>query len=413
MYSELHRVLGMSAGPITDEMIDALIAQQTAETRGLDFKQSAPREAEIKNSDLIKDIAAMANSGGGVIIFGITDDGGKAGGRIDLSNKFDESYQRTVKRLAMTSIEPPVFGLELYVVEGNDSTVGVLVIPTSPRVPHMITGKEKFKNYLAVPVRNGPDTQYLPEAEISRMYRDRFELDRSAREQITELFERARDLTDTESIWFVGAARPKHQAATATASIVEVTSSARDASDLRQEFGYGRAVTPLSVSHSRAKRGFRSWRFSELQKRENSPRTYLSFHDDGSIQVLGTLSALYPNAKENMADASQLECYIADTVLAARAQAGRSGVSEYDILIGLTTGLGQEIELNYVGADPRTFPEDAVPIKTFIPVNQTVEVLVDDLDLKNVIYEIILDCINQSGLSRTRIFRPDSATSAE
>lgn len=410
MYTELHRALGVQAGAITDEMIDELIAQKTVESRGLDFKQSPPPEKELKNSDMLKDVAAMANTGGGVIVFGITDDGGKAGNRIDLSEKFGESFQRTFKRLAITSIDPPVFGLELFEVGEQGALVGVVVIPDSSRAPHMIAGKDKFKDYFAVPVRNGPDTQFLSEVEISRMYRERFELDRNAREQIQTLYNRSLELTDDEEVWLVGAARPKHQTFTVSPSSEEIFTLASAANGLRGRFGYGGVITPLSGIHSRAKRGFRSWRFSGLGKERKDAQTYLSFHDDGSVQVLGTLTNSRPGVQENIADASQLECYIADTMLAARAQAERTGVGDYDILIGLTVGTGREINLDYEGVDVWRFPEEAVSIKSFIPVSQSVDLLIDDDELRKVICMVIVDCINQAGLSRPRVIRQESNT---
>jgi hypothetical protein len=65
--------LGRDPGPLTDEMIDEAVAQGIAETDDLDWKTRLPPTRGLNESDFPKDIAAMANSGGGVIVYGITE----------------------------------------------------------------------------------------------------------------------------------------------------------------------------------------------------------------------------------------------------------------------------------------------------------------------------------------------------
>lgn len=75
MYSALHRSFGEKLGPITSEMIDRAIVQQVEESRGLDYKAVPDEAKNIKGGDVAKDVAAMANTGGGVILYGVSEDG--------------------------------------------------------------------------------------------------------------------------------------------------------------------------------------------------------------------------------------------------------------------------------------------------------------------------------------------------
>lgn len=64
-FTALHRYLGDAPGLLTDDMIDRAIAQGLRETDDLDWKSELPPLSAIINSDFPKDVAAMANSGGG------------------------------------------------------------------------------------------------------------------------------------------------------------------------------------------------------------------------------------------------------------------------------------------------------------------------------------------------------------
>jgi hypothetical protein len=77
-FTALHRLLGRPPGPLTDEMIDEAVSQGVAETDDLDWKSSLPPAGGLPQTDFPKDIAAMANSGGGVIAYGVTEQGKQA-----------------------------------------------------------------------------------------------------------------------------------------------------------------------------------------------------------------------------------------------------------------------------------------------------------------------------------------------
>ncbi|GAB3460966.1 hypothetical protein GCM10027570_46410 [Streptomonospora sediminis] len=56
-----------------------------------------------------KDVAAMANSGGGVIVCGVSESQKAATERVDIG-EFDEAYERSMRSAAMTAVSPSGFG---------------------------------------------------------------------------------------------------------------------------------------------------------------------------------------------------------------------------------------------------------------------------------------------------------------
>ena len=110
LHTPLHRLLGETPGPITDQMINDAVAQGIPEGGELDWKRALPTEKDFLKSH-VKDIAAFANADGGIIVFGVTDTGAKASGRYD-AGELTEGYERTIRQACMTGINPPVFGVE-------------------------------------------------------------------------------------------------------------------------------------------------------------------------------------------------------------------------------------------------------------------------------------------------------------
>lgn len=110
-------LLGRPAGPLTSEMIDDAVAAGTQETHDLDWKRSLP--AKPGESDFPKDVAAMANSGGGMIVYGVTESGKAATGRFDVG-PLDEHLERTLRAVAASKINPPVLNLQLVQLIGHE-----------------------------------------------------------------------------------------------------------------------------------------------------------------------------------------------------------------------------------------------------------------------------------------------------
>lgn len=129
----------------------------------------AKKEIPPKNSDVAKDVSAMANSAGGVIVFGIEED---VNGRPTIPSPLELKGQRErIDNIIKTSIsEVPVFSVSAIESEA-DSSKGylVLIIPPSERAPHMVVVKNDRRYY----GRGETGNYVLSEPEIARLYERR------------------------------------------------------------------------------------------------------------------------------------------------------------------------------------------------------------------------------------------------
>lgn len=163
-------------------MLDEAIAVGLEEGDAIDWKRDLPEDRALAQSDVVKDIAAFANSGGGVLVFGITEDQHKATGRYD-TGQLSEPYERTLRRVAMSGIQPPVFGLDVVAVGQDGERALVVVVPPSADVPHLIYRGD----YFGTPVRNHADTERKRERQLESLYQQRLDARRRSDQAIQNL----------------------------------------------------------------------------------------------------------------------------------------------------------------------------------------------------------------------------------
>lgn len=202
----LHNALGMPPGPLTEQMIDDAVEQGIEESDAIEWKKVLPPQKEFRDSDHVKDIAAFANAGGGVLVFGVTESNKAADGRYD-AGELTENYERTIRQVCMTAITPPVFGVQAIPIPSAAGTRGVaLVIPASPDGPHLIYRGDTF----GAPLRTGADTHWMKEQQIEAAYRARFDGSRRGEQALQQIYDdMAAAVGTSERAVLVGAARPR------------------------------------------------------------------------------------------------------------------------------------------------------------------------------------------------------------
>lgn len=210
LQTPLHQLLGAGPGPLTEQMIDASIAQGLVESDRLDWKKHLPTERDFKNSDIVKDIAAFANSGGGIVVFGVAENQKAASGRVDAGD-LNESYERTIQAVSYSAISPPLLGVRSYKIPvAGSERLAAIVVPASVDGPHLIF--DGNKQSFSAPLRVNSDTQWMNERLLEASYRARIEAAQRAREQLEALYE---DMTNSfnprQNAVLVGAARPRSQ----------------------------------------------------------------------------------------------------------------------------------------------------------------------------------------------------------
>lgn len=135
---------------INTEKINSLVENKVPEDIHLDYKQELKFSRDEDKKELLADVCAFANSGGGVILFGISEERNgnihtgipSAIVPINIENR-DETIIR-IDQSIKDSIEPVIYGIRIGFT--GDTGVLTLFIPYSLNTPHMVkyAGLSKF-----------------------------------------------------------------------------------------------------------------------------------------------------------------------------------------------------------------------------------------------------------------------------
>ncbi|NMO02632.1 ATP-binding protein [Gordonia sp. TBRC 11910] len=170
-FARLSDLLGTPITRLDAEAIRRAIDNRITEDEQLDWKRSPYPSG--KGDEIAKDVAALANHLGGIIVLGVDeDDAARACAAIPFTDDFDDLH-RQIRTACSARIRPY---LHISVLDIPDNNTGrrfaAIVVPRSPSAPHAIEqGSEKQP---AFPVRDATTTRWLHEAELATRYRDRF-----------------------------------------------------------------------------------------------------------------------------------------------------------------------------------------------------------------------------------------------
>ncbi|WP_205647223.1 ATP-binding protein [Actinobaculum sp. 313] len=240
-FTPLHKALGLQPGPLTDSILDQAIEGQVEEAEDLDWKRELPPSKGIAQTDVPKDIAAMANSGGGMIVYGVEEESKAATGRCDVGD-FTERHESAYRSVAVTAISPPVFGLEIIKLGKQGRRAVAVIVPASVDGPHLIYKGE----YFGAPIRNDADTVWMRERQIETMYRARFDERRHANEALDELYDEIAQNRDArDRAWLIAVARPRIPGVPERLSRQEAQAIFREAAGITLSFSHNNAWHPL------------------------------------------------------------------------------------------------------------------------------------------------------------------------
>ncbi|MEV4454124.1 AlbA family DNA-binding domain-containing protein [Streptomyces mirabilis] len=200
-WTRLHEFLGSPPGPVTYEMVAEAVRRKLGESDDLDWKQALPATSPVKGewNEFAKDVAAMANTRGGLLVYGVSDAIDMVG--IDLSTVDDKQLGQWLR----VHLQPTVSGvnyLELPATDGSGKDVLVVDIPASETAPHFLYGwqqKDKDKATFNAPFRHRDDTAYMAEHQVAAAYRERFSRQDAAAAALERHVRYATDLVLGES----------------------------------------------------------------------------------------------------------------------------------------------------------------------------------------------------------------------
>lgn len=409
VFTALHRLLGHEPGPLTEDMIDEAVDQGIAETGDLDWKAKLPPRKGLPTSDFPKDIAAMANSGGGTIVYGVTEEEKAATGRVHVGD-VDETYERSLVSVAVSAISPPVFGVRVHVLGDDENRAVAVVVPRTVDGPHLIYRHDMF----GAPMRNGPDTVWMRESQVAAMYRTRFDEQRDLHKALDSLYdEMVAGKPTHERAWMIGVARPRVPVQRPERMDREESRQMfSEARDLASSYANTSGIHPIEyVDHLNPRPGLRRWLAPTTIEQDTSAwkEAWASVHFDGSTTLVGAVGGAPKGPGEFdpgwRVESSRCERFVADLMALVRAVEAHFSAGDYELRVGI----------EWTGDDPLViatkdqhgfgYEGTSTPLSAFTPIRTTIQTDVDDQEFAGQLLDLALDVVNHGGISHLRAIK--------
>lgn len=347
----------------------------------------------------------MANSGGGMLLYGLRDSGSRAteAPGIPVDRTLD-TYMRDVRRVALNRISPPVLGLlPIAFSDGARHALAVLV-PRSEDAPYLIFNGDTFK----APYRNGPDTAWMNERMLEAAYRARFGARQAAARSLRAIVDGAiagRPLA--ERTWMVAVARPTHPLvrpgrleADAAANVFEAAYSL--------SAGWVRLhVHPLDwLDRANPRPGMRRWiaRYTRSEPSTQWREAQAELCDDGVVTLVSAMGAGRAGVEidfgPNELGSDRAETFLSDFFALMRCAARALGVVTFDVHVSLRWEGSEPILLRIPDRHLGGYYLDqdhSVPIHAFHSVEALVDTSPSEDAYLDQLRETALDVVNQGG----------------
>jgi hypothetical protein len=194
MAVRLHRLtsrLGAEIGELTPAHLEALCDLRVPEDVDLDFKGSDEYTTSGPDGldELAKDVTALANARGGLIIIGVTEDSQGCAHSLSEVTVSDKKIGQMYNGLRARVVPylPDIWISNLETVNGPGTGYVLVAVPGSAIAPHAVrmTSRPQY----AFARRVGRTTAWLEESEIAALYRDRFRLAEEHRDKVLKVLE--------------------------------------------------------------------------------------------------------------------------------------------------------------------------------------------------------------------------------
>ena len=423
MFTPIHRALGLEAGNASIDLIQQAIDHGVEETSDLDWKQAVYNSRKPNwDEEAAKDIAAMANSGGGWIVFGIKEGGATNAACEIVPIAWSAAEQQRILRTAYAKVGPPVIGIEFYDIPCGDEGGGSVVmmrVPDSADAPHFA---RKGDNAFVAPRRNGPHTVYMSDREIERGFRERFHHVDDRERLLQDRFERACEaLRPEDGVFLAVAAVPYEPVTGRAASAVDQVHQYVNRKKVHPEFVSGN-VSENWWDEGEVKKGLRQWVIRNYQGARGRFRKCL--HDDATVvgaYQLGLLIAdeswidRYPVGLTNHCRSIEIETSVIDFIKLLRSHAKeRQAHGGFRIRAGLVGIQKEPIYIHGMSwSNSLLSTEYMEPIVRFQPITTELDPLVEIDEILPIINDLALDIINQGGVQYLQVMAEPNERQSE
>jgi hypothetical protein len=199
----LETLFGVPLDSLTAAAVRSLVEAEAQEAFDLDFKAAHYGSTEKDKRALAIDVAAMANTAGGVILIGIDEDE-QARATAAPGVELNDAERGRISQIIASQVSPfPRFDIKMIPDEGETNPAAasgdtngrgvpevhashgfiMIAVIRSPNAPHAVLVNESLR----FPKRNEATTRYLSEPEVAGAYADRAAGAARLKDRITEV----------------------------------------------------------------------------------------------------------------------------------------------------------------------------------------------------------------------------------
>ena len=139
-------MLPAQLGSVNEGHLNDLVGVR--ESRSIEFKAKLVWGTDSEKKEFLADVSALANCGGGDLIFGIEEDQGAAAAVVGLASFDPDKDSLKIENILRDGVAPRIVGIRVQPVALSNGLMAIIVrVPNSLNRPHMVVFKQWSRFY--------------------------------------------------------------------------------------------------------------------------------------------------------------------------------------------------------------------------------------------------------------------------